>query len=740
MSLRINLFLLAALVLLALGAAPASADKCTGAKIKAIGKKESRLLGCSAREATKSGIAPACETGVSAKFGAAYNRPTGCSPAAPSESQCETIADSCQTAVRMALPGGSGTTPSKCEASRLKAAGKLASAELGCYATAAAKGVPVDVGCILKATGKFTTAFNTVSGCTGDGNASGIQTLVETQCVRNMVDVNISSDVTDISCACPMGGTLCGTACINTSNDPNNCGSCGNVCIPLNATGAACSGAMCTFTACNPGFADCDGIAANGCETNTHVAQSTSPAIYGAGSNSDLKSGYTRVPTITNCGACGVTCDDGIACTTDLCVPGGPPGAEVGQCRHFDRAQCGGARCPGPLAPGAPPPVEPACAGVDADGDGLPSQWETPQVDPYTNLPNQGAGIDLNCDGEISDGGGDLVWHEAPSGDATKDLYVEYDYMVASAAETEDHKPLPEAEAAVVSAFSRAGVTLHIDPTHHALPHADVIYLPVTAPDPCAVTGNTSFYDPAYKGPANFDPRRSLGYRYVIFGHSSCSPSGGDGSGVAEILGNDAVVSLGAFTFTGTAEKITAEAGTFMHELGHNLRLCHGGAGDSTSPSPCAAADVVLQKPNHISSMNYLYQFSGIQRAATPGTVSPLDAALPVRVDFSHGVEPTLNEADLDETVGLHITTPPFVQDVVQYFCPSGIVMLAPGTGPIDWNCDGVFDPSVSADINHSNGPSEILTSSNEWANLDFAFQCQPTLTDGTQAPERVAR
>ena len=43
------------LVTLTLSASTASAaaDKCRGKKIKAIGKKESRLLGCSGKEATQ---------------------------------------------------------------------------------------------------------------------------------------------------------------------------------------------------------------------------------------------------------------------------------------------------------------------------------------------------------------------------------------------------------------------------------------------------------------------------------------------------------------------------------------------------------------------------------------------------------------------------------------------------------------------------------------------------------------
>ena len=43
------------------------------------------------------------------------------------------------------------------------------------------------------------------------------------------------------------------------------------------------------------------------------------------------------------------------------------------------------------------------------------------------------------------------------------------------------------------------------------------------------------------------------------------------------------------------------KAATFMHELGHNLDLKHGG---STNTPPC--------KPNYFSVMNQLYEFAGI--------------------------------------------------------------------------------------------------------------------------------
>ncbi len=62
---------------------------------------------------------------------------------------------------------------------------------------------------------------------------------------------------------------LASTGCeVSTATDPRNCGGCGLVCALANAI-TTCSKSTCAVASCNPGFADCDGIAANGCETDS---------------------------------------------------------------------------------------------------------------------------------------------------------------------------------------------------------------------------------------------------------------------------------------------------------------------------------------------------------------------------------------------------------------------------------------------------------------------------------------
>src|SRR5262249_16182258 len=144
-----------ALILLAVVAPPAHADKCTGAKLKAVGKKEAGLLACQAKVAAKndtSGLST-CETKVIGKFSAPFGKAATC---AGDQTHCEDIADSCDSAVASFL---TDTFPSKCEAAKRKAAGKLSSGELGCYSKAATKGLPLDTSCITKAQSKFGAAF-----------------------------------------------------------------------------------------------------------------------------------------------------------------------------------------------------------------------------------------------------------------------------------------------------------------------------------------------------------------------------------------------------------------------------------------------------------------------------------------------------------------------------------------------------------------------------------------------------
>jgi len=66
--------------------------------------------------------------------------------------------------------------------------------------------------------------------------------------------------------SCEAGSSACAGACVDLTSDPRHCGGCGMRCdAPPNAV-AACMASACSFE-CDEGYADCDGNAANGCES-----------------------------------------------------------------------------------------------------------------------------------------------------------------------------------------------------------------------------------------------------------------------------------------------------------------------------------------------------------------------------------------------------------------------------------------------------------------------------------------
>ncbi len=80
---------------------------------------------------------------------------------------------------------------------------------------------------------------------------------------------------------------------VNTQTSATNCGACGTACPTAGGT-ASCAAGACALT-CLSGLGNCDGNAANGCETNTASSAS-------------------------NCGRCGNSCGAGQSCASGVCV------------------------------------------------------------------------------------------------------------------------------------------------------------------------------------------------------------------------------------------------------------------------------------------------------------------------------------------------------------------------------------------------------------------------------------
>ena len=79
----------------------------------------------------------------------------------------------------------------------------------------------------------------------------------------------------------------------NILADPTNCGGCNIVCPNRPNSIPVCTAGICGFI-CSPGFRDCDGIPVNGCETNINTDED-------------------------NCGNCGVNCNPFQSCTGGTC-------------------------------------------------------------------------------------------------------------------------------------------------------------------------------------------------------------------------------------------------------------------------------------------------------------------------------------------------------------------------------------------------------------------------------------
>lgn len=190
-------------------------------------------------------------------------------------------------------------------------------------------------------------------------------------------------------------------------------------------------------------------------------------------------------------------------------------------------------------------------------------------------------------------------------------------------------------------------------------------------------------------------------------------------SGIAELPGNDFVVSLGAFTnHTGTREE---QAATFMHELGHTLGLRHGGG------------DNINGKPNYLSIMSYTRQFN--------------DLVPTRRLDYSRQKLPALDERHLNESIGIGgPAAERTVFGIVDLFTGNcRISAPVPASGAIDWNMDGdTSDSNLSISVNYywrlhptlgwvgfGDDDQTLLRGYNDWANLEYSFRYTLEFSDG---------
>ena len=318
---------------------------------------------------------------------------------------------------------------------------------------------------------------------------------------------------------------------------------------------------------------------------------------------------------------------------------------------------------------------------LDRDGDGLLDQWEQ-------------NGVDTDGDGII-----DVDLPAMGSDPNIRDIFIEIDWISSRPA---DHKAL----AMVVEAFANAPepIALHIDAGPRSVMRngatkwgnlSDGEALSIGDPFG-SVDPNGSYNWDAFQEvkEQNFDPARHDVFHYVIYAGSHPVNNG--------ILGMSRGIPASDFVvFTdAVGNSRTVEAVNFMHELGHNLDLHHGGDND------------VNRKPNYLSVMNYLFSVRGLIQD---------DGSLGV-LDYSESELEDLNENALNESEGLTVLsgTSPLGTFRTSYRCPGSVNETARTGGSIDWNCSQRIDRgTVSSEINGSGGRS-TLSGYNDWEGLRF--------------------
>lgn len=331
---------------------------------------------------------------------------------------------------------------------------------------------------------------------------------------------------------------------------------------------------------------------------------------------------------------------------------------------------------------------------VDTDGDGLKDSWELNGVN-GVDLPGYGADP------------------------LHKDLFIEADYMTLEIGGTmlPDKAHLDD----IVNVFDSApvknpdgtyGVHIHIDTggaaygaASETYPQYDLggggsvpytTYLGTSDPGSCQNYSWDGFQ--AYKDAYMSSSRQGL-FHYMIFAYD-LSVGCGTVSGISRnnavdsefVKGaQDFIVSVGGWTSHGSMDQ---REGTFIHELGHNLGLRHGGS------------DHKNYKPNYLSVMNYSFQMSGVYRDGAWG-----------HYDYSRFLLPSLSETTLYEVKGLGSKAANYG---TRWWCGSDWLYSYAANSYIDWNCNSTYETTAkSADINGDGGKNTLGTQNN-WASITF--------------------
>ncbi len=356
----------------------------------------------------------------------------------------------------------------------------------------------------------------------------------------------------------------------------------------------------------------------------------------------------------------------------------------------------------------------------DRDGDGLLDTWEINGID--------------------GDGDGNVDFTLPNANPDHRDLYVEVDAMNgrAPAAGTLNAVVASFANAPVMNPDGQTGITLHLQLDELTVtPTVAWTYpapLPLTCPNGPGFPPEFCTFKAARFGTLceRQDPNsaavlaaKALTHRYGVFADRLGMTTI---SGLGELPGNDFIVTLGAWPQAPTALiQQQREQGVFMHELGHNLGLHHGGA----------ITDSIPGKPNYHSVMNYSWTVPAY--VATQGAYGGSWI-----LDFSAAVWPSLDELALNEPPGIggHVGHTVPAGPIYMALLPNGSVQsfaaLVPENGPVDWNRNGVAtNLGVAINVNQLPGANpqspagEFLCGHDDWSAVRLPLRGHPNFGNG---------
>ena len=381
----------------------------------------------------------------------------------------------------------------------------------------------------------------------------------------------------------------------------------------------------------------------------------------------------------------------------------------------------------------------------DIDGDGLLDAWEVPGA-------NGNGRIDINGDGTV-----DLLL--PGSNPNRKTIYVEYDGMTEDTNCNGRLDPFEDVNGnglldtrvptvatlnAVVQAFANAPI---VNPDGSTGIDLVLIRDEVCVPFPIipwSGWGTFVNFKAAFFGSlaerlsgnwANIRAAKLVAHHYCVFADQIVV--GGQVIGVGgqgEMPGNDFYVTLGAWQPPGGT--VQQQQGIFMHELGHNLGLNHGGFFQEWIDLTTPWIDGINAKPNYLSVMNYTW--------TVPAMVPTNQGAYAQfwTLDYSRAVWPALDELCLNEPAGiggragfpqpLVPAGPTRVINLVQF------ARLVPESGAVDWNANGfAVDACVPTNVNqvpnaNPTAPAgEALRGYDDWSNLWLPLRGSPNYASG---------